>query len=212
MLPRPFSIALFTGALWFAAPASAISTVYDVTGSSLRMFNQVCDITCRVAVTGTFTLDDDGAGNVQLTELSLAHVSYAVGGTFLNLVIERSSILLGAGSVTGTGSTLGSVLFGTTTIAQTGTATCAPAMFTCEVANLPTGPTPLPETLQVDLGSWTFDALGRLSVTFNYMSVTSPPASERLTLVGSPVPEPGTITLLAIGLAALALRRRADLN
>ena len=160
-------------------------------------------------MTGTVTRDDDGAGNVALTDLTLAHVGYQVGSpSLISVVIERTSILLGAGSVAGTGSTLSSVTFGSTTIAQTGTATCAPATFGCAAANLPEGPIPLPETLTVDLGDWTFDALGGFSANFTYQPVTSPPAIEYLRLVGTPVPEPGTGALLAIGVAVLGWSRR----
>ena len=206
--PCGFPIALFAAVLLIAGSASAVSTVYDMTGTTMRMFNQLCG-PCTVGVTGTVTLDDDGAGNVALTDLSLAHAGYQVGSpSLISVVIERTSILLGAGSVAGTGSTLSSVTFGSTTIAQTGTATCAPATFGCAAANLPEGPTPLPETLTVDLGDWTFDALGGFSANFTYQSVTSPPAIEYLRLVGTPVPEPGTGALLAIGVAVLGWSRR----
>ena len=46
------------------------------------------------------------------------------------------------------------------------------------------------------------------SANFTYQSVTSPPAIEYLRLVGTPVPEPGTGALLAIGVAVLGWSRR----
>src|SRR5262245_37002507 len=120
-MSRPIGCStLFAVALLLAGPVSAVSTTYDMTGTTMRMFNQVCG-PCTAAVTGTVTLDDDGAGNVLLTDLSLAHAGYEIGRpTLLSIVVERTSIVLGAGSVAGTGSTLSSVTFGPTTILQSG--------------------------------------------------------------------------------------------
>ena len=204
-----FSLALFTSGLLLASPVSAVSTVYDMTGSTMRMFNQACG-PCTVAVTGTVTLDDDGAGNILLTEFSLSHVAYQVGiPALLSIVIERPSIELGAGSVAGTGSTSTTAVFGPTTIAQTGSATCTNAAFACTDFGVAQGVTLLPGTLTVDVSTWTFDALGGFSARLTYMAVPNPPATENLHLVGTPVPEPGTAVLVALGTAALAWRRRA---
>jgi PEP-CTERM motif len=201
--------ALFAFVLLLAGPVSVVSAVFDVDGTTMRMFNQVCG-PCTAAVTGTLTLDDDGAGNVVLTDLSLAHAGYQIGSpTLLSIVVERSSIVLGAGSVAGTGSTLTSVVFGSTTITQTGSVTCTAVTLGCDFVGLPAGATPFDQSpLAVDLGKWSFDAAGGLSARFTYMAVTSPPAIEYLYLVGTPVPEPGSGVLLAIGVIALGSRRR----
>jgi hypothetical protein len=200
--------ALFTVAL-LAGPVSAVSTTYDMAGTTMRMFNQVCG-PCTVGVTGTVMLDDDGAGNVALTDLSLAHVGYEIGSPILlSIVVERSSIVLGAGSVAGTGSTLSSVTFGSTTIAQSGSVTCTPLGLGCDLAGLPIGTTPFSDVLiPVNLGTWSFNGAGVISGMFTYMTVTSPPAIEYMYLVGTPVPEPGSGVLLAIGVVALGWRCR----
>ena len=206
-----FSTLLFTGALLLADPVSALSTVYDMAGSTMRMNNQVCS-PCTVAVSGTVTLDDDGAGNVVLTDLNLAHAAYQVGNpAVLSIEVERSSILLGAGSVAGVGSTLTLVAFGSTTIAQSGTVSCTPMGIGCDLVGLPVGVTAFADSHTVNLGMWTFDALGGFEANFKYMTVTSPPAIEFLNLVGTPVPEPGSGVLLAIGTILVAAKRRQTL-
>ena len=114
LLSRMFSLALCGAALLFASSAMATPITYPMTGSTMSQDNTAAGgacthATCNVAVTGNLTLDDDGLGNVTLTQVNLAHPSYQVGPGLpvLSVIITRNAITLGAGSVAGTGSTIG---------------------------------------------------------------------------------------------------------
>ena len=90
MLSAKFSLPLALGALLLAGPASALSSTYDVAGSTMSMVNQVCN-PCVAAVTGTITLEDDGLGNVTLTDVSLAHASKSVFAGTSNVFVLPAS-------------------------------------------------------------------------------------------------------------------------
>ena len=203
---------LAVGAFSLPGPAPAVSTTYYATSEArMSMVNQACS-PCTVPVTGSVTLDDDGSGNVALTDVSLAHEPYQIGlAGFVSIVLDRDSISLGAGSVAGTGSTQSSVVLGPTTLAHVGTITCGSGILTCgSVLGIPDGTFPLP-SVAVDLGTWTFDGLGGLSTSIVYtMRGGAISATETLFLFGSttPIPEPGTCLLVAAGLIGFSLRRR----
>jgi hypothetical protein len=174
------------------------------------MANAAC-APCTVAVTGTVTLDDDGLGNVTLTDVDLAHVGYQVGLVpIISVVLERTDISLGAGSLVGTGSLTSSVVLGATSINNIGTSTCTDGGLTCASLGIPAGASPLPTPLPVNLGTWNFNPSGSaLTATFTYFTIntTQGPATETLTLVAA-IPEPTTGLLVAMGMIGLALRRR----
>lgn len=199
---------------FLASGSAAIPTTYSMTaGSRMSMSNLAC-VPCTVPVTGSVTLDDDGAGNVALIDVSLAHDAYQVGLVgFVSIVLDRDSIALAAGSVSGTGSTLTSAVFGSTTLAHVGTITCTSGAVTCaSVLGIPDGTYPLPGPVSVSLGTWTFDGLGGLSASFVYTVFSGAnPATETLFLAGAaaPIPEPTTSLLVAAGLVGLSRRRRA---
>jgi hypothetical protein len=160
-----------------------------------------------VAVTGSVTLDDDGAGNVTLTDVSLSHVGYQVGfPPFISIILTRPAINLGAGPVAGTGSFLTGASFGSTDIVQPGaTGVCTSGIVTCAGNSLPEGSFPLPSPLTgVALGNWTI-LNDFLDATFQYGPTVSG-STDVLHLFA--VPEPGTLSLVAIGLVGLAIRRR----
>ncbi|HKA14102.1 MAG TPA: hypothetical protein VKH41_03720 [Myxococcota bacterium] len=212
---RPRSLPwLAAAALLLAGSASALPTTYLMaSGSQMSMSNQACT-PCTVPVTGSVTLDDDAAGHVALTQVSLAHDPYQVGlPPFVSIVLDRDSIALAAGSAAGAGSTLSSVVFGSASLAHVGTITCTSGIVTCtQLLGIPDGTFRLPSPVTVDLGTWTFDGLGGLSASFVYTMLSGAnPATETLTLVGSttPVPEAGTGLLVAAGLAGVSLLRRA---
>jgi hypothetical protein len=165
-----------------------------------------------VPVTGSVTLDDDGAGNVALTEVSLAHVPYQVGlPPFISVVLTRSSITLGSGPAAGTGSTLSSVVFGSSAFANSGTIQCTSGIVACaDLLQIPDGTFNLPPPGNLNLGTWTFDGLGGLSASFPYVVLAGASAAETLFLVGSttPIPEPGTGLLSIAGLIAMSRVRR----
>lgn len=208
------SLPLLAAALLVAGSASALPTTYYMwPGTQMSMVNQLCAPgACTVPVTGTIELDDDGLGNVTLTDVNLTHIPYQVGLVgLISIVIDRDSITLGAGSVAGTGSTLTSVLFGSTSFAQVGTITCTGGVVSCATAGLPAGASALASPIPVTLGTFTFDGLGGFTASILYTSTAQ--ATETLTLNGSTtfIPEPGTGLLVAMGVFGLALRRRARL-
>src|SRR5262245_4661168 len=78
LLSRKLWLPLFFGALLCAGSASALSQTFTlIAGSTMTTVNG--GGTHVVAVTGSLTLNDDGVGNVTLTDLSLSHVAYEVG-------------------------------------------------------------------------------------------------------------------------------------
>jgi hypothetical protein len=165
LLSAKFSLPLALGALLLAGSASAISTTYDVAGSTMSMVNQIC-APCTVPVTGSITIDDDGLGNITLTTVALSHGPYEVGfPSFVSVVLDRDAIGLGLGVATGTGTTVGgNVAFGSTTFYQYGTSTCTAGALPCVITGLPDGPSPLVIGVgPVALGNWAFDLLGNLT-------------------------------------------------
>jgi hypothetical protein len=205
---------LVASVLLLAASASALSTTYTLVGDSrMSMSNQLC-VPCTVPLSGSITIDDDGAGNVALTDLSLSHAAYQVAfPSIVSVILQRTSISLGAGSVTGTGSTQTSALFGATSFANTGTIACLSGAITCvSLFGVPDGTYSLPSPVAVTPGSWLFDGLGGFSASFTYASLGGANSSiETMYLFGSGavVPESATGALLAFGLIGLALRRRS---
>jgi PEP-CTERM motif-containing protein len=199
------------GVLLLAGSASALTTVYNVTDMNAIMttVNQVCAVgVCQAPLSGTITIDDDLAGNVAITAMSLSHPLYEVATgspTLISVKLERTNITLGAGPILGTGSTTSVVDFGGTTLTQTGTTTCASIIGLCEVyVGAPPGTYPLPSSVVIlDMGTWIFDSARNIidGVT-PYQIVTG--SSEFMI-----IPEPGTILLLAMGMAGMAIRRRA---
>jgi PEP-CTERM motif-containing protein len=215
LLSRIFSLAACGAFVLGAGSASALSTVYTVDGfSSMAQDNTAAGgsctfATCNVPVTGTVTIDDDGVGNVTLTNVSVAHNGYQVGPAgLISIVIDRDSISLGAGPVLGSGSTISSVVsFPATSFAQVGTTTCTAIVFPCALAGLPDGVSPLTSPIPISLGNWTFNNFGGWSAQMLYTNQAG--AKEVLTL--GAVPEPNTIALVAAGLVGLAIRRRSSI-
>jgi hypothetical protein len=211
LLSRKFSLPLVLGALLLASPAFAVSkTFYLVAGS--QMITNNAGGNHFVGVTGSVTLDDDGLGNVTLTDMSLAHIGSEVGlPPFISVILTRPAINLGAGSVAGTGSFATSALFGSTDIAQPGgTVLCTDGIITCasQTPPLPSGfAVPLPSPLTgVALGTWTFTGSGtQVEALFQYGPTTAG-STDTLHIIAA-VPEPGTMVLVALGLVGLGIRR-----
>lgn len=214
LLSRMISLAACGVLLLGAGSASALSTVYSVSGGSqMAQDNTVAGgactfATCNIPVNGTVTLDDDGVGNVTLQALSLNHAGYQVGPAgLISIVIDRSSITLGGGPVLGAGATISSlVAFPATTFAQVGNTTCTGLLFPCALAGLPNGASPLTSPIPITLGNWTFDAFGNLFASMEYTNQAG--AIEQLTLGAFVVPEPSTALLLTVGLVGMVVRRR----
>jgi hypothetical protein len=212
ILPRSLT-ALAVCLLCLASGAAALPTTYTMTSAAQMSITNVACAPCTVPVTGTVTLDDGGSGSVSLTNMSLAHDPYQVAlPSFVSIVLDRDSITLASGSVTGSGSTLSSVIFGSTSLANVGTVTCISGILTCQsVLGPPPGTYPLPSPFVVNLGTWLFDGLGGLTASFVFTSFGGEnSATETLFIVASSaaVPEPGTGGLLALGAVGLALRAR----
>jgi hypothetical protein len=214
LLSRKFPLPLFFGALLLAGSASALSTTYGLlAGSTMTTVNG--GGSHSIALTGSITLDDDGVGNVTITNLSLSHGAFQIGSPpLVSVVTNRPSIVLGSGPVAGTGSTLTSATFATaTTVDQsTGTLQCDDGLFTCAGPPVnfpgPAGvPLPLTSPLGLTFGTFNFTGLGtNLSAVFQY-GPTVAGSTDTVTLVAT-VPEPGTLVLLAAGLVGFGIRRR----
>jgi hypothetical protein len=219
LLSRIFSLAACGALVLGAGSASALSFAYNASpGSVMAQDNTVAGgactfATCNVPVTGTILIDDDGIGNVTITNLSLSHNGYEVGPAgLISVVIDRDFINLGQVPVLGSGTTLNGVTtFGVASVYQYGSTTCTPIVFPCVLAGLPTGVSPLATPIPINLGNWAFDAFGNLSAVIQYTNQAG--AIEQLTLGASPtpVPEPSTIALVAAGLVGLAIRRRSSI-
>ena len=66
-IPSRSATALAAGVLLLAGAAAALPTTYTMTTAArMSITNQAC-APCTVPVTGTVTVDDDGAGGVSLT-------------------------------------------------------------------------------------------------------------------------------------------------
>ena len=147
MLSRKFSLAALAGTLLLAGPALALTSVYDMTGSSMSMVNAggLCTaITpCTIPVTGTMTIDDDGIGNVTITGVTLAHNPYEVGAPALRPQRHhRPRCAWACPAVPGAGVTVsGAALFGATQFNQIGTTTCRWALASSRTS--PVGVSPL---------------------------------------------------------------------
>ena len=207
LLSRMLSLAVCGAFVLVAGSASALTT-YKMAGSLMSITNAGGCAPCTVPVNGKISLDDDGLGNVTLTNVNLSHQAYQVGApALLSVLIDRDSITLAAGPVAGTGATISSVVsFPATQFAQVGTTTCTAVLFPCAFVPLPDGQSPLTSPIPITLGNWTFDGLGNFTASITY--TPNPNGNEILTLTGTPVPEPGSIVLVAAGLVGLAIRRR----